>query len=250
MLRWLDGQLDFRCVACAAVVIPFPWIYLNREPVVTTSSSSSSTSLRQADRDLLDVLRREGALRITDLGEALGVTANAVRTRLNRLMEAGLVERQSFRPNTVDGRGRPFHAYRLSEAGRRRTGSNFSDLAVALWEEVRAIRDPEIRQGLFQRLTHRLAGWYSSEIDGNSPMERMQSVVQLLDCRDVPFMVKKNENDLPVLTALGCPYNELAEQDRSICSLEKMLFSELVGHPLKLGQCRLDGANCCTFEMN
>lgn len=202
--------------------------------------------LRQTDRELLDVLRSEGALRISELGTALNITANAVRVRLNRLMESGLVERRK----TGEGRGRPSHSYQLTEAGRRNTGSNFADLAVALWEEVREIPNADIRRGLLQRLTKRLAGWYSQQIEGDTAADRMRSVVQLLGSKDVPFTVEKSENDLPVLTALGCPYNELAEKDRSICSLEKMLFSELVGQNLKLSQCRLDGETCCTFELN
>lgn len=208
----------------------------------------STADLRQTDRELLDVLRRDGAMRISELGEALDVTANAVRMRLNRLMKSGLIERKKI---VDEGRGRPSHAYQLTEAGRRDTGSNFADLAVALWEEVRAIPDPQIRRGLLQRLTKRLAGCYEGEIDGETTADRMRSVVQLLGGRGVPFAVQEgSEGDLPVLTALGCPYNELAEQDRSICSLEKMLFSELIGQGLKLSQCRLDGETCCTFELN
>ncbi len=207
----------------------------------------ATAKLRQTDRELLDLLRQRGALRISELGGALGVTANAVRIRLNRLMESGQIERQK----TYKGRGRPSHTYQLTELGRRNTGSNFADLAVALWQEVRAIPDPQIRKGLLQRLTKRLAGGYESEIHGETTADRMRSVVRLLGGRDVPFIVKQSSDEgLPVLTALGCPYNELAEQDRSICSLEKMLFSELIGHGLKLSQCRLDGATCCTFELN
>jgi predicted ArsR family transcriptional regulator len=54
-----------------------------------------------------------------------------------------------------------------------------------------------------------------------------------------------------VLTALACPYPELAEQDRGICAVEKLVFSELLGEKVRLTECRLDGAsNCCRFETN
>ena len=216
-------------------------------PMVPYNTGEMSETIREIDRNLLDVLRRDGPMRVSGLQDSLQVTANAVRTRLTRLMDMGLVERQTV----SEGRGRPSHTYRLSEAGRRSTGSNFADLAVALWDEVRSIKDPDIRRGLLQRLTKRLAPGYSQNMSGETVAERMQSVVDLLGKRDVPFEVGRSEQTaLPVLTALGCPYNELAEQDRSICSLEKMLFSELVGQGLKLSQCRLDGETCCTFELN
>jgi hypothetical protein len=33
-----------------------------------------------------------------------------------------------------------------------------------------------------------------------------------------------------------------------VCSMERILFSELVGQPMRLSSCRLDGHNGCTFE--
>jgi predicted ArsR family transcriptional regulator len=53
----------------------------------------------------------------------------------------------------------------------------------------------------------------------------------------------------PTLTALACPYPELAERDRSVCAMERMLFADLLGRDVKLAGCRLDGAACCTFEV-
>ncbi len=65
--------------------------------------------------------------------------------------------------------------------------------------------------------------------------------------QDLPFEIDESE-ELPVLTALACPYPDLAEQDRGVCAMEKMLLSNVLGEGLKLSSCRLDGANCCTFE--
>ncbi|MEM7312740.1 MAG: MarR family transcriptional regulator [Planctomycetota bacterium] len=222
---------------------------------------SAKSNISDSDKQVMDLLRKSDGLRIPDLASALQVTATAVRQRLNRLMAAGLIERSA----TSEGRGRPSHEYRLSDAGRRQTGSNFTDLAVALWQEVRLIQDVEVRRGLMQRLSKRMAGFYADKIAGETVADRMHSVARMLNERDVPFEVQSrpassagNEmldstadpNALPVLTALGCPYTELAEQDRSICSMERMLFGELLGQRLSLSQCRLDGASCCTFEVS
>ena len=37
----------------------------------------------------------------------------------------------------------------------------------------------------------------------------------------------------PTLTAHACPYPKLAEQDRAICKMEEMLFTELLGRRWK-----------------
>ena len=213
------------------------------------SSDAMNQQSETSDEGLMDELRRRGPLGIAELADATGVTATAVRQRLSRLMAAGLVERKSDRAESPEkqGRGRPGYRYSLTEKGIRQSGNNYGDLAVVLWEEIRAVKDPEIRRGLLKRLVTRMADSYKEDITGDTLDERMQSLTHLMGERQVPFATE-TENELPVLTALACPYPDLAAQDHTICAMERMLFSEVLGSSLKLTQCRLDGANCCTFE--
>ncbi len=202
-----------------------------------------STITETSDAALLDLLRRDGAAGVAELAQQSGVTATAVRQRLNRLMGQGLIQRAVERA----GRGRPSHRYSLTEKGLRSTGNNYADLAVTLWQELRAIKDPEVRRGLLQRIAEGLAQQYGGQVQGNTLAEKMEALSQLLAERDLPFQVDRQEG-LPVLTAQACPYPDLAQRDRSICAMERLLFSEVLGAAVKLGACRLDGASCCTFE--
>lgn len=211
---------------------------------VLAGYSRGEILMQPGDVTLLDCLRKAVSLSVAELQQLMGVTATAVRQRLTRLMDLELIERTSF----PAGRGRPSFRYRLTEKGRRETGSNFADLALALWAEIRAIKDPEVRRGLMQRLSTRLASLYADRVQGDDLRQRMESVVALLGSRNVPFQVEMRDQ-LPVLTALGCPYTELADKDSSICALERMLFTELLGEKLNLSTCRLDGSHCCTFEV-
>jgi predicted ArsR family transcriptional regulator len=198
-----------------------------------------------SDVGILDLLRKAGPLGIQPLAGATQGTATAVRQRLTRLMAQGLIDRELTRA----GRGRPSHRYRLTDKGRRQTGANFADLALALWQEVRAIEDAEVRRGLLQRIAKTMAQMYGTQVKGTTTAERMQAVSRLFAERNVPFEVG-TEGDLPVLTAVACPYPELAEQDRGVCAMERMMFSELVGDGLRLADCRLDGDTCCRFVTN
>lgn len=195
-----------------------------------------------ADSTLLDILRRLPAQSIAELAQAMGVTATAVRQRLTRLMAQGLVRRTILR----EGRGRPRHQYELTGLGRKSAGVNFADLAIALWHELRQIADPTVRQGLLKRIAQRLAEAYGGQISGDSPETRLAAVAELFASRRIPLEVDRRQQ-LPVLRALSCPYPDLAEQDRAVCAMERMLFSDLAGVPLKLEECRLDGQACCTF---
>jgi DeoR family suf operon transcriptional repressor len=201
-----------------------------------------------SDRTVLDLLRQRDVMTIADFQLALGVTATAVRQRLNRLLDQGLLEKR--KDPAASGRGRPNHCYGLTRAGERKTGANFTDLAIALWQEVRAIEDPAIRRGLIQRISARLAEGYRDQVTGQSVIERMRSLAALFDDRQVPFSVDQADGELPVLTALVCPYPELAEKDRTVCAMERMMFSEVLGRRVALDQCRLDGDRCCTFTVS
>jgi predicted ArsR family transcriptional regulator len=116
-----------------------------------------------------------------------------------------------------------------------------------LWEEIREVKDAEVRQGLLKRISERLADVYRDQIHGETLRERMSELAQLMSGQDLPFEMDESE-PLTVLTALACPYPDLAEHDRGVCAMEKMLFSNVLGGGLKLSACRLDGANCCTFQ--
>jgi DeoR family suf operon transcriptional repressor len=196
-----------------------------------------------SDTGILDLLRKFGPLSVLRLAELTAVTQTAVRQRLVRLMAQGMIERVPEKQN----RGRPSHRYSLTEKGRQQRGSNFVDLAMVLWQEIRGIGDGEVRRGLLQRLSARMASMYAKELRGRTTDERMESISSLFAERNIPVTVERN-GQLPVLTVEACPYPRLAEQDRGICALEKMMFSEMLGENVRLSQCRLDGATCCTFE--
>jgi len=196
-----------------------------------------------SDADLLDLLRINGAMGVNDLADAMDVTPTAVRQRLTRLREQNLIEREAIRY----GRGRPRHKYQLTDKGVRLTGSNFTDLALVLWREVGAIENIDIRDELLPRIARSLASQYADQVEGETTAERMRSLSELLSQRRLPTTVD-DSNCRPVLRSHACPYPTLADGDQSVCEMEKMLFSELLGREVELTQCRLDGACQCEFR--
>jgi predicted ArsR family transcriptional regulator len=164
------------------------------------------------------------------------------------LLDQGYIEKR--KDPLAAGRGRPQHCYGLTPAGRRKSGSNFADLAIVLWQELRAVADPAVRRGLLQRISARLASAYRGSVQGRNLRERMDALAALFAQRQMPWVVETCGGELPVLTVLACPYPELAEQDRTVCAMERMMVSELLEHPVTLDACRLDGQRCCTFAVH
>ena len=199
-----------------------------------------------SDRALLDLIRRAGPLTISEMVRDQGVTSTAVRNRLSRLIEAGLVERET-KPGS---RGRPRHAYQASDLARRRLGQNYAELAVVLWDEMMTtVADRRLRRLLFARITERLADLYRREVSGPEWEGRLVQLSNLLHDRGVDAEVAHDGlQALPVLRQHSCPYYQLAEVDRAICALERKMFEKILGRGLRISQCRLDGDRSCDFQ--
>ena len=148
-----------------------------------------SVAAPTSDADILDLLRVSGSLGVTNLAEAIEVTPTAVRQRLMRMMAQGLVERESVN----SGRGRPRHLYQLTDQGLRLTGSNFADLAVALWQEMGLINGEETGRRLVRRVAESLVANYADQVQGVTAEERMQSLAELFSQWRIPVSVEGSE---------------------------------------------------------
>lgn len=205
-----------------------------------------SDDLESADRPLLDLIRRRGPLSVVEMTDAFGVTPTAIRHRLSRLVESGLVSRTTVSA----GRGRPKHLYQASTTAQKRLGQNYTDLALVLWGEMMStIDDRKLRRVLFARITDRLADLYRDQVRGDGWENRLIQLGAILHDRGIEAEVVHREGDaLPLLKQHSCPYYELAEVDAAICALERKMFEKVIGRGLRLSQCRLEGHRSCEFE--
>ena len=204
--------------------------------------------LRSVDRELLTAMRHGAAVGVGELTEQLGVTATAVRQRIERLMEMGLIKREKI----VAGRGRPIFRYQLTVQGHRRAGADSADFADALWREILAIEDGTIRDGILSSVASRLgrqyAAQFASDACDDSFERRMNQLSEVMSQQQIPIEVS-HIGRLPVLDIGACPYPSLtdASKDRAMCRLEEQMISEALGEQVHLSSCRLDGDACCQF---
>ncbi|MEC8475413.1 MAG: ArsR family transcriptional regulator [Planctomycetota bacterium] len=236
------------------------------------TSHTHTEDLRSVDRELLSAMRFGRCMGIGELTEDLGVTATAVRQRIDRLLEKGLIEREKV----VSGRGRPTYCYRLTHAGNQRAGADTADLVDALWNEVIAIEDSALREQILAAVAKRLGRQLAQEAlecctqdqpklsstvadcsaDASGPeqdiellQQRLKQLSQSMVSRKIPIEVSI-EGELPVVDMGSCPFPTLTDlsRDRSMCRLEERMISEAVGQPMRLSSCRLDGDSCCQFS--
>ena len=200
---------------------------------------------RPVDQLVLDLLRRQAGLSVTDLMDRLEVTATAIRQRLDRLEESGLIER---RKQGV-GRGRPSFNYFLTAKGAQQAGVTYTDLAIALWTEIKLIASTELKARLIERVSERIGGSFRELLTEGPIEERMHLMAGLLTNRRIPTCMTSGIG-LPILEVQVCPYPDLvgSDHDRSVCNMETKVLSSALGQEMELSQCRLDGHSCCQFK--
>lgn len=203
----------------------------------------SLNSVSQNEFDVVQLLLEHGKCSIAQLEDYLSVTATAVRQRLKTLRAAGLIDRSK----ETEGRGRPIHLYWLTDAGRKVTGNNLSDLASALWQEVQKIPDDGIRQTVLAGVANRLATDFEELIEGESTEQRLHSLANLMGQRDIPVSIESRDGQ-PMLKILACPFPDLADENRDACEIEQKLISKVIGGALERCQCSKDGDNCCSYQ--
>ena len=196
-----------------------------------------------ADADVLNLLADSGPLAISNIVQHFAVTRTAVHERLFRMMAEGLVDRELVR----GGRGRPSYRYFPSPKARKLAGNNFADLSAVLWQEVLGVEDTRRRQHVVRRIADALKALYADAVRGTTLKARMESLRELLQKRRVRSDVDAHDGML-TFTLRDCPYLDLADVDSTICQVETMLFSQLLGDEVVLSQCRLDGHVSCQFD--
>lgn len=204
------------------------------------------TLLETSDRKLLEQMRATPRT-IAELIETMGVTATAVRQRVDRLMAVGLIRREEFRM----GRGRPLSKYSLTIDGHKALGHKLGELVIALWEELHAIDDADVRKRILDGVVRRLAARWGGPATGTTAATRMEQVVAALRDQEMPVQLESSASgELPVIRFSGCPYPDLSEINHDICELETSILTSLLGQPMALTSCRCDSATgTCTYEL-
>lgn len=211
-----------------------------------SSQTQNPDHLRPIDQAVMDLLRQEQGLTVHELIERLEVTATAVRQRLDRLEQVGLIEP---RKESV-GRGRPLFRYFLTALGMRYASVGYADLAAALWQEVMDLPNPQLRSRMLRRVARRMGEQLRVAIPASGNLtERMTAMALALGQRKVPVVVEESSN-LPVLHVQACPYPDISEHNdnRQLCEMEQEMLSQAIGQSLQLDCCRLDGHHHCQFR--
>jgi predicted ArsR family transcriptional regulator len=170
-------------------------------------------------------LKRNREMTVSDLCDALKITAMAVRRHLASLQQEGLVESRIVR----QGRGRPTYRYRLTdEANLKLFPQGAQNLAAEILD---AVYEANGHKGVMELLTLRqehLARKLKSRLAGKDLPARVEEVAKIFS--ENGFMTEYEP--LPdgnfIIFQRHCALHDLANQYRQLCVLEPRLIETLL----------------------
>jgi DeoR family suf operon transcriptional repressor len=193
---------------------------------------------------VLKAIQMRGRASIKDVASDLGVTTSAIRLQLTQLEARGVIQTEKIR----EGVGRPYYVYSLTRDGYDLCYKDHEDLTRLLLEEVTETQGPDALQAVLRRVGNRLADKYRDRIEGQELPERVKAWAQLLDQRGVAVEIERSADGY-VLREYGCPYRNLAAENRAVCDMERQVMAELLESGVKLTHCVLDGYRGCQFTI-
>jgi predicted ArsR family transcriptional regulator len=200
-----------------------------------------------ADR-ILFRLKTRGPQTIAALGEAFGVTSEAVRQLLVKAEADGLVGYEDRR----EGRGRPKRLWRLTESGHARFPDRHADLTVGLLGAVRAeFGEAGLDRLIARREAEQLAAYQAV----TAKAATLEGKVRLLaDLRDREgYMAEWRREDDGSLTLIEnhCPICAAAATCQKLCRSELSIFQAVLGRDAVVERTDhvLAGARRCAYRV-
>jgi predicted ArsR family transcriptional regulator len=205
----------------------------------------NAASVSPAAMRVIHVLAGKPPHTIRQLVAATGVTRTAVSEQIKDLMDADLVARTTERTE----RGRPRHLYTATDHALATLFPNNQRLVVpallkAMWE----IAGAEVARDVMNRVSAVLVDHYREQITADNPADRLCQFAEVLADEGILAEVSEHDGQLQ-LRQRNCPYADMIDDDRQICTAERTMLGAVIGEPLNIVGCRMDGCPSCTFEL-
>jgi predicted ArsR family transcriptional regulator len=200
-------------------------------------------------RAIAKLLKAEGAMDATRMGERLGLSAMAVRQHLYELQQEKLVSAQE-RPAAL---GRPTKYWQLTREADRLFPDAYAELSVAL---IDALGDAFGEAGLKQVLDSRCArqkAEYSKRIPCSLPLrEKVHRLARIRTEEGYMAEVKSQRDGGFLLFENHCPICAAATTCKGFCTTELDLFRAVLGPRIAIERLEhiVSGDRRCAYRIN
>jgi predicted ArsR family transcriptional regulator len=183
---------------------------------------------------------------VTDLIQATGVTRTAVTEQLHELVTAGFVEQSAER---LPGRGRPRYLYKATNDALVLLFSSNQRLVVpAIWKAIDEIGGGELKSKVLKKVSRTLAEHYNKKIIAKKPEDRLRQLMTIF-IEEGGILEALEEDGRLVVYKRSCPFISMIDDNRTLCTIDLDMMSQVVGRLVLRTACRHEGDHCCKIEI-
>jgi len=193
---------------------------------------------------ILVALKRSGALTARELGDQLGLSANAIRHHLKELESEGVI---GYR-REQRGVGAPTFAWHLSDQGEGLFPQRYKELLTDVLDRVAVQAGRQAVVSAIETRFTDLARKLQAELADAPPAQRMDVVMRVLIEGGYMAEWRSGESGLR-LTEHNCAIRALAERFPEICAAEARFLAEVLAAAVERQSHMLEGCSACEYSV-
>ncbi len=205
------------------------------------------THVSEAGMRIMRLLIGYAPQRMNDLIHATGVTRTAITEQINELMEAGFVEQSIER---LPGRGRPRFLYSATELALKQLFEGNQNIVVpAMWRAVRRHCGRKTVRKICDDVAQDIADQFNQRIESTDPKDRMREFYSLI-CGTGRLVRISDDGTTVSVSKLSCPFISMYDESGTICMIDELTMSKIVGSEVRRTSYRHLNGTCCTFTIS
>lgn len=203
-------------------------------------------SPRAPSERLLMTLKMRGAMTSAQIGAELGITGEAARQQLLRLMEDGLVEEE----RRSAGRGRPSVYWHLTDKANTRFPDTHAALTVDILRSIEQVLGEEALNKIIAVRERSSQGQYEAAMSNCTGLkQRVAKLAELRNAEGYMATAKEGEDGAMLLIENHCPICAAATFCQGFCRAEKDVFQAVLGKSVSIERTEhiVGGGRRCTY---
>lgn len=204
--------------------------------------------MKSAAEAILFQLKSLGEARAETLARRLGISIQAVRQRLDRLLSENLV----VFADHARGRGRPRRLWSLAPAAASRFPDTHAQLTVDLIGAIRSELGEKAMTRLLDRRARQIAAAYRQRLADQPDLEnRLTALAEMRSAEGYMARVERLDGAGFLLVEDHCPICAAATVCQGFCSIELGIFRDLIGPDWRIERQDhvLSGARRCAYRI-
>lgn len=193
-------------------------------------------------KQVMRLLREQGALTAKDIAHLLGITSVGVRRHLSVLEREGLAQARIVRRKM----GRPALEYTLTDQANELFPRNYDLIANQILDAVSTIQGDRGVDSIFSARMDQLLQQYLPRMRGKELPERVKELARIQEEAGYMATVEETKDGYLLLEG-NCAIYRVACRFQHACHFEIELFRRLLGVPVTRVEHQMQGDRRCAY---